>query len=114
MSGGERALVFYSRVDVAGPWAQALRDQMPDLDVRIAPDTGDPAEVRYALVWKPPHGFFNEFQNLELVVNLGAGVDALMARDDLPNVPITRVSDPDMGRMMASFVLMAVLRHARN
>ncbi len=114
MSGRERALVFYSRVDVAGPWAQALRDQMPDLDVRVAPDMGDPTEVRYALVWKPPHGFFNEFQNLELVVNLGAGVDALMARDDLPNVPITRVSDPDMGRMMASFVLMAVLRHARN
>ncbi|MFG1463907.1 glyoxylate/hydroxypyruvate reductase A [Xanthobacter sp. DSM 24535] len=114
MSVTERALVFYSGVDIAAPWAEALRAHMPDLDVRIAPDTGDPAEVRYTLVWKPPHGFFQQFPNLELVVNLGAGVDALVARDDLPDVPITRVSDPDMGRMMASFVLFAVLRHARN
>ncbi len=33
------------------------------------------------------------FPNLGLVVNLGAGVDALVGRDDLPEVPITRLSD---------------------
>lgn len=108
------ALVFHSELDTAAPWVEALRAELPDLDVRVSPDLGDPEAVRYALVWKPPHGFFAPFKNLQLVVNLGAGVDALVARDDLPPVPITRISDPDMSRMMASFVLMAVLRHARD
>lgn len=111
------ALVFYSAFDDADEWRDALRAQMPGLDVRVAaPDgtlEGDPADVRYALVWKPPAGFLSRFPNLALVINLGAGVDALVGRDDLPAVPVTRLSDPQMAKMMASFVLFAVLRHAR-
>lgn len=112
------ALVFYSAVDVGQEWQDALQAAAPALDVRIADPAdasvpGDPAQVRYALVWKPPHGFFARFPNLRLIINLGAGVDALVSRDDLPDVPVTRVSDPNMARMMASFVLFCVLRHAR-
>ncbi|MFS8037255.1 2-hydroxyacid dehydrogenase [Xanthobacter sp. AM11] len=113
------ALVFYSAFDAPGEWTAALKAAMPGLDVRVArvPDgavEGDPAQVETALVWKPPHGFFSAFPNLSLVINLGAGVDALVARDDLPDVPVTRLSDPHMAQMMASFVLFAVLRHARD
>lgn len=112
------ALVFYSAFDDAVEWKAALQAAMPGLDVRIADVAtgavdGDPTDVRYALVWKPPQGFFARFPNLGLVINLGAGVDALVARDDLPDVPITRLSDPNMSQMMASFVLFCVLRHAR-
>lgn len=116
--GTGAALVFYSAFDGPQEWRAALQEAVPGLDVRIARAEdgqveGDPAAVRYALVWKPPHGFFQRFPNLRLVINLGAGVDALVGRDDLPDVPITRLSDPQMGRMMASFVLFCVLRHAR-
>lgn len=115
MSG---ALVFYSAFDGPQEWKEALEAAVPGLEVRIARAgdgqvEGDPADVRSALVWKPPHGFFRAFPNLSLVINLGAGVDALVARDDLPDVPITRLSDPEMSKMMAAFVLFAVLRHAR-
>ncbi|EKK71488.1 D-3-Phosphoglycerate dehydrogenase [Escherichia coli 8.0416] len=48
------------------------------------------------------------------MVNLGAGVDSLVGRNDLPDIPIIRLSDPDMARMMASYVLFAVLRYARD
>jgi glyoxylate/hydroxypyruvate reductase len=66
-------------------------------------------------VWKPPQGFFAEMKNLRLIVNLGAGVDSLVGRDDLPQgVPIARISDPQMARMMAGYVLFATLRHARD
>ena len=92
----------------------ALARHLPDLPVRIAPDVGDPLAIRYALVWKPPSGFFAPFRNLALVINLGAGVDSLLGRTDLPDVPITRLFDPNMARMMSSFVQMAVLRHARD
>ncbi|VGJ07207.1 D-3-phosphoglycerate dehydrogenase [Klebsiella pneumoniae] len=73
-----------------------------------------PDEVHYALAWKPPRGFFAPYRNLRLLVNLGAGVDSLVGRNDLPDIPIIRLSDPDMARMMASYVLFAVLRYARD
>ncbi|MBX6426972.1 MAG: glyoxylate/hydroxypyruvate reductase A [Variibacter sp.] len=110
----KESLVFYSEYDEPAAWTEALAAHLPDLDIRVYPDVGAPEAVRYALVWKPPQGFLARFPGLRLVVNLGAGVDALLARDDLPDVPITRISDPNMARMMAGYVLFAVLRYARD
>ncbi|WCT73078.1 glyoxylate/hydroxypyruvate reductase A [Sphingomonas naphthae] len=107
-------LAFYSAVDPFAPWAEALAPLLPDVEISPADAVTDPERVRTALVWKPPPGFFARFPNLALVVNLGAGVDRLVAREDIGDVPITRLSDPEMGRMMANFVLFAVLRHARD
>jgi glyoxylate/hydroxypyruvate reductase len=106
------SMVFHSAYDDFDAWRAALADE--NIDLRRESDIEDMAFVRHALVWKPPRGFFAKFPNLGLVVNLGAGVDALLGRDDLPDVPITRLSDPKMSRMMAGFVLFAVTRHARN
>lgn len=105
-------MAFYSAFDDFATWQAALAEE--GIDLRQADDIADPAQVRHALVWKPPHGFFARYPNLGLVVNLGAGVDALVGRDDLPEVPITRLSDPKMARMMAGYVLFAVTRHARD
>lgn len=105
-------MAFYSAFDDFAIWQAALAEE--GIDLRQADDITDPAQVRHALVWKPPHGFFARYPNLGLVVNLGAGVDALVGRDDLPEVPITRLSDPKMARMMAGYVLFAVTRHARD
>ena len=107
-------VVFHSAYDDFDAWQAALQLHLPDVRLSRAEDIADPADVRYALVWKPPIGFFTAYPRLALVINLGAGVDALMARDDLPDLPITRLSDPDMARMMAGFVLFAVTRHARD
>jgi glyoxylate/hydroxypyruvate reductase A len=87
---------------------------LPDLEFRTDPAAGDPAAVRYALVWKPPARFFAQFPNLALVTNLGAGVDSLVGRDDLPDVPISRLSDTGMVSLMTSYILFAVLRYARD
>ena len=103
------ALVFYSEFDDPVAWRRALAAELPDLDFRVAPEIGDPADVRYVLAWKPPPGFFAPFRNLALVVNLGAGVDSLVGRDDLPEVPISRLSDPRHG--LADDELRAVRRH---
>ncbi len=106
------AVIFYSRFDDPAAWKAALAAELPDLDFRI--DPGDPADVRYALVWKPPAGFFANFPNLRLVTNLGAGVDSLVGRDDLPDVPITRLSDDGMVSLMTGYVLFSVIRYARD
>jgi len=105
-------MAFHSAFDDFETWRVALA--VEGIDLRQADDIADPTRVRQALVWKPPHGFFARYPNLGLVVNLGAGVDALVGRDDLPEVPITRLSDPKMARMMAAYVLFAVTRHARD
>lgn len=108
------ALVFYSPVDDAGAWRAALAAELPDLDFRVDPEVGDAAEIRYALAWLPPKGFFARFPNLQLVTNLGAGVDALVRRDDLVPVKFSRLSDPGMVAMMTSYVVFAVTRYARD
>lgn len=107
-------LAFYSDFDSFDTWKAALQAQLPDLRVLHASAIERPEDIHYAMVWKPPQGFFAPMKNLRLIVNLGAGVDSLVGRDDLPpNVPITRITDPQMARMMAGYVLFAVLRHAR-
>ena len=108
-------LAFYSQFDDFQTWRRALQARLPALNVVPASEIERPEDIHYALVWKPPAGFFAPMRNLRLIVNLGAGVDSLVRRDDLPaGIPITRLTDPQMARMMAGYVLMAVLRHARD
>ena len=59
-------------------------------------------------------GFFARFPNLLLVTNLGAGIDSLLDRDDLPAVPISRLLDRGMVGLMTSYVLFATIRYARD
>ncbi len=107
-------LVYFSLHDPIEPWRDTLAADLPDVVVRRPEELTPEDKVRYALVWKPPVGFFEAYPDLKLVTILGAGADALAGRTDLPDVPIARLSDPNMGRMMASYVLFAVLRYARN
>src|SRR5215472_17031000 len=108
------ALIFYSEFDDPAAWKRALSAELSDLDIRIYPRVGDPRDVRYALVWRPPAGFFARFPNLSLVTNLGAGVDALLDREDLPAVPISRLLDRGMVALMTSYILFATIRYARD
>lgn len=108
-------LLFYSAFDDFSLWKRALQAKLPRLRVLRADEVTRPHDVHYALVWKPKPGFFDPLINLRLIINLGAGVDSLVGRDDLPaGVPITRINDPHMAQMMAGYVLFAVLRHARD
>lgn len=107
-------LVFSSEFDPIDPWREAVEAALPDVAVRSPDEIGPDADVRYALVWKPPQGFFAAYPALRLVTILGAGADAFAGRTDLPPVPVARLSDPAMARMMSHYVLFAVLRYARD
>lgn len=109
------SLVFYSELDDFTIWRNALQAQLPQLRILHADEVTDAADIHYALAWKAPEGFFDSMVNLRLIINLGAGVDSLVGRKDLPaGVPITRITDPRMARMMAGYVLFATLRYARD
>ncbi|HVL08197.1 MAG TPA: glyoxylate/hydroxypyruvate reductase A [Burkholderiaceae bacterium] len=108
-------LAFYSAFDDFETWKRALQAQLPNLKVIHSSEITEPADIHYVLAWKPPENFFAGMTNLRLIINLGAGVDSLVKRQDLPQgIPITRLTDPQMSRMMAGYVLFAVLRHARD
>ena len=108
------ALMFYSNEDPPERWRSALSGPMPDLDFRVWPEVGDPGEIDVALVWKPPRGELRRYPNLRAILLLGAGVDAMMADDSLPDgVPMARMIDPSLTKGMTEFVLIAVLRYHR-
>ena len=97
----------------AQEFADFARDLDPALDVRVAPDLGNVAEIEHTLVWQPPKGLLGALPNLRLIVSVGAGVDALLADPDLPPVPMVRFVDADLTGRMSEYVTLHVLYHHR-
>jgi glyoxylate/hydroxypyruvate reductase A len=109
------ALLFSSRLDDPVAWSAALQAAMPELEIRVSPELGDPADIETALVWKAPPGELASLPNLKLITNLGAGVDPILADATIPpHIPVARLGDEVMAQMMAQFVTHCVLRHYRD
>ncbi len=106
-------LLFCSTTDRADDWLGELGARLPDLDVRVWPEMGDPADIDMALVWKPPHGLLASLPNLKLIVSLGAGVESLLLDPTLPDVPLVRMVSEGLTVDMAGYVALQVLRWHR-
>ena len=108
------ALLIYSPSHAVADWAKAIQALAPDLDIRIDPEAGNPADIDVALVWKPPPGLLQRFFNLKLIHSFGAGVDGILADPNIPkHVPLARVVDGGLTVSMAEYVLLHVLRFHR-
>jgi glyoxylate/hydroxypyruvate reductase A len=107
------ALLLTPAFNSADEWRALLRSEMPELEVRIWPELGDPADIEVAAVTSLPPGKLKTFPNLRLIVALTAGVDGLLSDPELPDVPIARAGDPDGDAMINEFALLHVLRHHR-
>jgi glyoxylate/hydroxypyruvate reductase A len=95
-------------------WRAPIRALDPARPVSLWPDVVDPRNVAYALLWRPSAGIFERLTNLQVVFSLGAGVDALVDRNDLPaGIPIVRIVDPDLTQRMTEWVVLQVLMHHR-
>ena len=103
--------VFFGKPE---DWRKLFATEMPELDLRIWPDAGDPAEIDVAAVASLPNGGLKAFPNLRMVVSLLAGAEGLLADPELPDVPIVRAGDPDGDEMMNEAALLHVLRHHRH
>jgi glyoxylate/hydroxypyruvate reductase A len=110
------ALLFRSTVDSAARWRTQLTQLTRQLDIRVWPEIGDPADIDYALVWRPEPGFLASLPSLKLILSLGAGVDHLLCDAHLPrHVPIVRLVDPHMTDAMSEYVVLQALRlHRRD
>lgn len=95
-------------------YRQLLQQALPQQQVCSWPQPVDAGQVRHAVVWNPPAGFFRGMVNLQAVFVLGAGVDRILKRDDLdPAIPVIRLSDAGMAQQMLEYVLYGVLHVQR-
>jgi glyoxylate/hydroxypyruvate reductase len=110
------ALLFRSSIDSEARWKPQLARLMPELEIRLWPEFGDPRGIDYALVWRPEPGLLASLPNLKLILSLGAGVDHILCDPQLPHhVPIVRLVDPYMTDAMSEYVVLQVLRlHRRD
>jgi glyoxylate/hydroxypyruvate reductase A len=98
----------------AGEWLACLRAQAGGRELRSWPDAvGPAADIAYACVWLPPPGLLAGFPNLKAIINLGAGVDRLLADPALPPVPLARVVHADLSMRVTEYVVLHVLMHHR-
>ena len=85
-----------------------------DVEVREWGAPGDPAEIDYALVWKPKPGALAAFPNLKIIFSIGAGIDHLLGENVLPRgLPVVRMVERALTAGMTEYVLYHVLRFHR-
>ncbi|SDI30619.1 2-hydroxyacid dehydrogenase [Propionivibrio dicarboxylicus] len=107
-------MLYVYAPDQGDLYASLLRAALPEWSVAAWPAPVDPAAVTHVAAWAPPPGFFAPFGQLRTVFNLGAGVDALLTRDDLPaSVDIVRLTDAGMAAQMTEYCLYGVLHWQR-
>ncbi|WP_319240248.1 glyoxylate/hydroxypyruvate reductase A [uncultured Propionivibrio sp.] len=95
-------------------YVSLLRPALPGWRIGAWPEPVDPETVTHVAAWAPPPGLFAPFGQLRTVFNLGAGVDALLRRDDLPaSVEIVRLTDAGMAAQMTEYCLYGVLHWQR-
>ena len=98
----------------AGDWFAALRDSAGTREVLAWPlRSEDMSRVAFACVWLPPHGMLARLPKLKAIINLGAGVDHLLADPALPAVPVARVAHADLTMRVTEYVALHVLTHHR-
>jgi glyoxylate/hydroxypyruvate reductase len=105
-------------VAVDGPqvdeWLEALRANANGREVRAWSAAAENTRgVSYACVWLPPYGLLARLPDLKAIINLGAGVDHLLADPQLPAVPVARVAHADLTLRVTEYVVLHTLMHHR-
>ena len=96
------------------PWRKRFAARLPDHRIATADEAiADPAAFRFAAVWKPQPGLLAQFPKLEVIFNLGAGVDALLKDTTLPDLPLVRVVAQDLTKRMTEYVVLHCLMYHR-
>jgi glyoxylate/hydroxypyruvate reductase A len=112
---GDRPVLLYACPTVpAAIWVPDFAEVLPEVEMRLWPHIGEPAEIDYALVWHPPASLLPRLTRLRVIFSLGAGVESLLANPEVPaTIPLIRMVDPSLAAGMAEFVLMQVLHYHR-
>lgn len=113
---GKRAtLLFCSEQDPKELWIPALKECLPEVEIRVNPEVGDPSDIDYALVYWPPHGLLASLPNLKVILSIAAGCDHILSDPTHPReLPIVRMVDDYLKAMMAEYAVYGVLHFHRD
>jgi glyoxylate/hydroxypyruvate reductase A len=89
-----------------------LQKADPTLDVVVWPDPRF-VEAEVAICWNSPPGVYAQMPKLRLVHSIAAGVDNVIAEQELRDLPVCRVLDPMLAEGMLQFVLWGVIYYHR-
>jgi glyoxylate/hydroxypyruvate reductase len=103
-----------TRIGNAKAWRDTVAERLPDLELRIWPDAGDPADIEYLAFMAPDFDILPAFPNLKAMFSRSAGVEAFIAHPRLPTAPIGKIEPPGGDPMMTEYVVMHVLRFHRD
>ncbi|TDO10567.1 2-hydroxyacid dehydrogenase [Halomonas ventosae] len=103
-------------IDDAEQWRDALAERLPDAEVFTSSASAKKRrEADYLAVWKPPEELLREPTSLKGIINLGAGVDALLGNPGLPEgVPIVKLRDAGMAELIGDYVRYGILHFQRD
>lgn len=111
-----KLIVYDSDLDRAQKWAECLRQQDMAATVHVWQDTDQHSTTSadYAVVWQPTERFFQTVTDLKAVFNMGAGVDAILKLQSLPeDLPVVRLDDQEMGAKMTEYAVHAIAEITR-
>ena len=92
-----------------------LLQRIPDADIRTGAEPGDPSEIEMLAISTYLDGEALRYPNLRLVQKTGAGVNAILADENLPpEVQVTRLQTGTSGAEMAEYALAYVLQEQRH
>ncbi|MFV2031602.1 MAG: glyoxylate/hydroxypyruvate reductase A, partial [Gammaproteobacteria bacterium] len=109
-------------IDIKQPvWMkdEELRDELlqinPKADIRCSDDPGNLDEIEMLAVSNYDRGEALHYPRLKLIQKTGAGVEAVMADNSLPDsIQVARLSCETPGRELAEFSLACVLQEQRH
>ncbi len=103
-----------TRIGNAKAWRDTVGEQLPDLELRIWPDAGEPEDIEYLAFMAPDFDILPAFPNLKAMFSRSAGVEAFVDHPKLPKVPLGKMEPPGGDPMMTEYVVMHVLRFHRD
>ncbi|WP_298717680.1 glyoxylate/hydroxypyruvate reductase A [uncultured Oceanisphaera sp.] len=107
-------LISYEGAD-SEVWRQEFSKHLPDMDIRIYPEVGEPDDIEFAAVWMHPIGDLQRYTNLKAIMSFGAGVEHITRDPEFPrHVPIVRLVDGLVVQDMALHVVHWVLHFHRD
>jgi len=98
----------------AEAWRRTFKEQLPDLEIRIWPEMGEPSEIDYLAFMRPDFDVLPAFPNLKAMFTRSAGVDSFINHPRVPKVPLSKVEPSGGDPMMTEYVVMHVLRFHRD
>jgi len=103
-----------TRIGNAQAWRDTVAEKLPDLELRIWPDAGEPADIEYLAFMAPDFDILPAFPNLKAMFSRSAGVEAFVDHPKMPKVPLGKMEPPGGDPMMTEYVVMHVLRFHRD